>query len=403
MFTSIRLAPPRTCSSATSTASWNSPASISRRNFAEPVTFVRSPTTTKPVSGRMTNGSRPEKRGSRVGSGTRRGRSPSTARAISCVCSGVVPQQPPTTLTSPSSANARRNRLVSPGCSSCRPSSFGSPAFGWHDDVGRCDVRERLEERPHLGRAERAVDADDERLGVLDGDPERVRGLARQVAAAPVDGGERDPERELGRDRLGRDDRGLRVQRVEDGLDHQQVDSAVAQRGDLLLVRLAHLVERDCAVRGVLDLRRKGERDVQRAERAGDEARPVGRLRRPLVRGGAREPGALDAHLGGGVLERVVGLPDARRGEGVRRREVGAGREVVVVDPGDDLGVRQVQQVGVAAEVARVVAEALAAVLLLGELAAVDEDAPRPVEHEDPLGEKLFHLSANVLHETTPA
>jgi hypothetical protein len=32
------------------TAPWKSFASISRRNAAEPVTFVRSPTTTKPVS-----------------------------------------------------------------------------------------------------------------------------------------------------------------------------------------------------------------------------------------------------------------------------------------------------------------------------------------------------------------
>ena len=48
MFTSSRFAPPRTCSSATSTAPWKSFASIRRRKRAEPVTFVRSPTTTKP-------------------------------------------------------------------------------------------------------------------------------------------------------------------------------------------------------------------------------------------------------------------------------------------------------------------------------------------------------------------
>ena len=63
MLTSSRFAPPRTCSRATSTAPWKSFASIRRRKRAEPVTFVRSPTTTKPVSGLMTNGSRPENRG----------------------------------------------------------------------------------------------------------------------------------------------------------------------------------------------------------------------------------------------------------------------------------------------------------------------------------------------------
>ena len=65
MFTSIRFAPPRTCSSATSTAAPKSPPSISRRKRAEPVTFVRSPISTNPVSSVIANGSSPLKRGTR--------------------------------------------------------------------------------------------------------------------------------------------------------------------------------------------------------------------------------------------------------------------------------------------------------------------------------------------------
>ena len=63
-----------------------------------------------------------------------------------------------------------------------------------------------------------------------------------------------------------------------------------------------------------------------------------------------------------------------------------------VVDLRDDLRLREVQEVGVALDVARVVAEALAAVLLLGEPAPVDEHAPRAVEDEDPLGEELARV-----------
>ena len=51
-----------------------------------------------------------------------------------------------------------------------------------------------------------------------------------------------------------------------------------------------------------------------------------------------------------------------------------------------DLGRGQVEEIGVALDVARVVAEALAAVLLLGEPAPVDEHAPGAVEHDDALG-----------------
>ena len=118
MFTSSTLAPPRTCSSATSTAPVKSSASISRRKRADPVTFVRSPTITKPVSASTVNGSRPAKRGSGEWAGTSLGGSPATASAIAAMCSGVVPQQPPTPLTRPLCANSRSSAVVSAGVSS---------------------------------------------------------------------------------------------------------------------------------------------------------------------------------------------------------------------------------------------------------------------------------------------
>ena len=251
-------------------------------------------------------------------------------------------------------------------------------------DVRVGDAREPLEEGTHVGCAERAVDADDERPCVLHGDPERLRRLAREVPPAPVDRGEREPERQVGRDVRGGDDRRLRVQRVEDRLDEQKVDAALCERGDLLRVGLAHLIERDRPEGRVFDLRRDRQRDVERADRAGDEARPIGRARGPLVRGLAREARALAAHLGCEPFEGVVGLADRRRGEGVRRRDVGAGGEVLVVDLGDDLRTGDVQQVGIALDVAPVVTQALAAVVGLGEPLAVDEHAPRPVVDRDP-------------------
>ena len=131
MFTSRRFAPPRTCSSATSTEPWKSSASTRRRNRAEPVTFVRSPIITKPVSGPISNGSRPLNRVLRFPPGTCLGARPLDTSAMARTCSGVVPQQPPTTFTSPSRANSPRKRLVSSARSSCSPNWFGSPAFGW--------------------------------------------------------------------------------------------------------------------------------------------------------------------------------------------------------------------------------------------------------------------------------
>ena len=158
------------------------------------------------------------------------------------------------------------------------------------------------------------------------------------------------------------------------------------------------MVERHRSIRRLVDARRERERHVQRPDRAGDEARLLGRLRSPVVGGATREASTLEAHLPRGLLERVVGLADPGRGEGVRRRNVCSGGEVVVVDRGDDLRLREVQEIGIPADVARMGCEPLAAVLLLRELTPVDEHAPRPVEHEDPLGEKLSELVASVLH-----
>ena len=108
MFTSSALAPFRTCSIATSTAASRSSDSTSERNRADPVTLVRSPIITNPVSGPISKGSSPLHRVRATRPETVRGAVPSTAAAICRTCSGVVPQQPPTTLTRPSSANARR-------------------------------------------------------------------------------------------------------------------------------------------------------------------------------------------------------------------------------------------------------------------------------------------------------
>ena len=118
MLTSRMLAPPRTWSSATSSAPWKSFASIRRRKRALPVTLVRSPTMTKFVFSVIENGSRPLKRVTVRCVGTRRGGRPRMAAEIARVCSGVVPQQPPTTLTSPLSANSRSSELVVSGPSS---------------------------------------------------------------------------------------------------------------------------------------------------------------------------------------------------------------------------------------------------------------------------------------------
>jgi hypothetical protein len=103
-----------------------------------------------------------------------------------------------------------------------------------------------------------------------------------------------------------------------------------------------------------------------------------------MLSGLARDPRPLDVHLVDRVLEPVVGLADPRRRERVRRRNVAAGGEVGLVDRAHDVRPRQVEQIRIVQQVARVVGEPLAAEVGLVEAAVLQEHAPGTVEHEDP-------------------
>ena len=175
----------------------------------------------------------------------------------------------------------------------------------------------------------------------------------------------------------------LASERVEDRLEQEHVDAAVDQAAHLssYAARISSKVMARNA--GLLT---SGEIDsvaVRRTDRAGDEARPVRRLRRPLVGGRARQPRPLDVHARRPRLERVVRLRDRGAAEGVRFDDVGAGREVLVMDGADDVGPREDEDVAVALQVARMIGEALAAEVRFGQLVALDHRPHRAVEDED--------------------
>ena len=67
-------------------------------------------------------------------------------------------------------------------------------------------------------------------------------------------------------------DRRLGVERVEDGLDQQQVGAAIEQPADLFAIGRAQLIEGDGAEAGIGNVRGDRRGAVGRAERAGDKA-----------------------------------------------------------------------------------------------------------------------------------
>ncbi len=241
----------------------------------------------------------------------------------------------------------------------------------------------------------------DEGLGVRHRNPERRRRLARQRAAGAVGDGAGDHHRQtnaaLVEQALDGEDRGLGVERVEDGLDQEHLGAAVDEAARLLGVGRRQIVERRGAEAGVRHVRRDRRGAVGGAERARDEAAAAV----PFLghdRGGAGELGARHVQLVGELLQTVIGLRDARGGEGVGRDDVGAGLEVGEMDVADRVGPGEVEQIVVAAHLAVPRVEAGTAVARLVEAEGLDHGAHGAVEHEDALGrglaERGFDLGA---------
>ena len=241
---------------------------------------------------------------------------------------------------------------------------------------------------PHLGRTERAVEADRERRGVADRVPERGRRLPGEQPTRAVGDRAGDHDRDdraaLGRELGDGVDRGLGVERVEDRLDQQHVDRSVEQPTDLLGVRRAQLVERHGPEAGIRHVGRDRGRAVRRADGAGDEAPPaVFAFGHQGGLAGERRAGAVE--VVDELAHAVVGLGDRGRRERVGRHDVGTGSEVGVVDAADRVRLGDVEQVVVAVDGAVPRVELGAAVGVLVEPETLDHGAHRPVEDEDPL------------------
>ena len=189
--------------------------------------------------------------------------------------------------------------------------------------------------------------------------------------------------------RLDGEDRGLGVERVEDRLDQEDVRAALDQTRGQFAVGDLELRPRDAAGSRIADVGAHRRGTVGRAERPGHEARPVGLRPFGGVRRVARQTGGRDVEVAHRRrIEAVVRLRDPGRGKRVRGQDVRSGLEIAGVDGADGRRLGEAQQVAVAAQVGRVVAEALTSEVGLGELVGLEHRAHRAVEDEDPLAKE---------------
>ena len=252
-----------------------------------------------------------------------------------------------------------------------------------HADERVGDAGQRLDVRTQCGRPKGAVQADEQRLGMADGLPEGFGRLARQRPPAQIRDRPGDHHRQprAGLEYLVKsEERRLGIQRVEDRLDHDEIDAAVDQSFGGFAVGIDQFGETDVAGAGVVDVGRDACGSVRGAEHACDPAWLAGG--RIGVRRLAGEFGGGQVDLAHGVFERVVGLGDARCRERIGLDHVRARLQVGAMRRGNHVGARQRQDIAIAFEVGVVALERLAPEIGLYQVVGLLHGACGAVEDE---------------------
>jgi hypothetical protein len=169
--------------------------------------------------------------------------------------------------------------------------------------------REFFEEGPHLVRPERAVQADGQRLHMPHGIEIGLGDLAgnHRLTTGTDSGADLHGQLDVGllQTPRGWPQRGLGIERVENGLHHQRIHTTGDQGADLVFVGRLHLIEGDVAEAQVGEIGELRERHGQRADGPGDVAFAAGLLA-DLVRPLAALLGGLEIDLPGQIVEELV-------------------------------------------------------------------------------------------------
>ena len=267
----------------------------------------------------------------------------------------------------------------------------GQAGVGVRTDQGVGDIGQFLDVRPHLRAAERGVEPDRDRIGVAYRLPECSRGLTRERSTGAIGDGAGDHHRRgdtgVGSVTARRRDRGLCVERVEDRLDQEHVDSALHETRDLVPVRLRDIAERHGAVARVLDARGHRQRDVGRSNCTGHPAlTTIASLGIVGCSTCQLSGGAVELADQGRVVEAVLALRDGGAGERVGGDDVSAGEQVREVEFDNGLGLRQYEEIVIPGERRCVILEACATQIALGCAQRLELGSTGAVQHEDAIG-----------------
>jgi len=265
------------------------------------------------------------------------------------------------------------------------------------------DLRQLFDIGPQVLGTKRAVQPDRERPRVGNRVPERLGGLSGKRAAAGIGDGAGHHDRNVHAIAyevvVDGKQCGLAIERVEHGLDHQQVDPAVEQTPDALPVTGHQFVEGHVAESRIVHVRRDRRGAAGGPEYADHETRLGGIVPGELVDSRPRQPRPCAVQLVSQMGHAIVGHGHRVGVEGVGLDQVGPGFQVGRMDAANDLRLCQGQQVVVALLVAVVRLEAVAVIVVSIQPVALDHGAHGAIEDEDSLLEQAVQqMCALVRH-----
>ena len=262
-----------------------------------------------------------------------------------------------------------------------------------------------LDEGTHRGGPQRAVQPENSRIGVPQGDPEGLGGLAGEGASAGVGDGAGDPDRVIVQTAPAQqitdgEHGGLGVERIENGFHHEDVGAAVEQGFRFLAVGRDQSIEGDVAIAGIVHVRGNGTGAVGRRQGTGHKAGTVGIGGGEFVRYLTGQAGRGDVEVPDQVLGPVVGLGHRGAVERVGGDDVRPRLQVAPIDPADHLRTGQAEDVVVALEIDRMISQQFPAEIRLAQAEGLDHGAHGPIEDENPVG---GHAGKEVPSQSHPA
>ena len=264
---------------------------------------------------------------------------------------------------------------------------IGKPRVWIASDRNGREARELFEERAHLFCSERAIHSDAKERHVRNGNPKSVDRLSRECSPAAIDDRDRDDHRNA----LPRafeifldcKKRRLSVERIENRFHQQKIDAAFHQSLRLGAVCLLQLIEGHRPCRGIRDVVRDRGRFRCRPHGAGYEALSLPMRRHVALHGLSRDLRPGKTQIGDAILERILRHGDRIGVERIRFDNVGARFQVLQVDLLDDLGLGQIQDVIIQAQIPDVPREFFAAVCRLIQFARLNHRAHSAIEQQD--------------------